>query len=72
MERNGLCVTSGLSFERSPEIEYILEISIASSSVRSGRIQDRDFARSVFPEPGGPSIKILCHPAAAISSALFA
>jgi hypothetical protein len=57
---------------RSHEIEYIFDISIASSKVRSGSIVAKDFARRVFPLPGGPSIKILCPPAAAISRALFA
>jgi hypothetical protein len=53
-------------------MEYIFEISIASSSVTSGSMVANDLARSVFPLPGGHSIRILCPPAAEISKALFA
>ena len=72
MALNGLSTISGLSLDRSPDIEYIFEISIASSSVRSGSIVAKDFASSVFPDHGGPSMRILCHQAAAISRARFA
>lgn len=38
----------------------------------AGRIPARAFASMVFPDPGGPCMRILCHQAAAISRALFA
>lgn len=72
MIRNGRSVTSGISFERSPATEYILESSICSSLSIDGSIPARAFASIVFPDPGGHCMRILCHHAAAIRSALFA
>ena len=72
MMRNGRSVTSGISFERSPATEYILESSICSSLSIDGRIPASAFASIVFPDPGGHCIRILCHHAAAMRSALFA
>ncbi len=40
-----------------------------SSRLISGRIEVRRLASIVFPEPGGPIIRMLCPPAAAISRA---
>lgn len=72
MVRNGRSVTIGKSLESSPLIEYTFDISKDSSSVRSGRIVESDFANRVFPLHGGPDIMMLCPPDAAISRALFA
>ena len=69
---NGLFLMIGFSWESIPVILYIFEISIDSSSVRSGRIVENALASIVFPLPGGPSMMMLCHPAAAISRARFA
>lgn len=65
-------VTIGISLVKSQEIEYIFEISIASSRVNSGSIVENAFASIVFQLHGGHSIKILCHHAAAISRARLA
>jgi hypothetical protein len=57
---------------KSHEILYILDTSIASSIVKSGKIPEKDLASIVFQLPGGQLIIILCPPADAISKALFA
>lgn len=70
--RNGLSSMSGLSLVRSHATEYILDISICSSSSISGSIPASALASIVLPLPGGHSRRILCPPAAAMRSALFA
>ena len=70
--RNGRSVMSGISFERSPATEYILESSICSSVSIEGRIPASAFASIVFPDPGGHCMRILCPPAAAMRRARFA
>ena len=54
-----------------PEMECILVVSIISSKVMSGNIDGTRLASILLPEPGGPMSRILCPPAAAISSARF-
>jgi hypothetical protein len=54
------------------EILYNFETSIASSIVKSGKIDAKALDNIVLPLQGGPSITILCPHAAAISNALFA
>lgn len=70
--RNGLSSIRGLSLVRSPATEYILDISICSSSSISGSIPARALASIVFPDHGGHSRRILCPPAAAMRRALLA
>ena len=67
--RNGRVIMSALSLGNRPAIENILVISKLSSRSNLGRIVGNVFARSVFPDPGGPIKSVLCPPAAAISSA---
>jgi hypothetical protein len=62
----------GFLIFKSHEILYIFDTSIASSIVKSGKILAKDLLSIVFQLPGGPSIIILCHHAAAISKALLA
>src|SRR3712207_9189686 len=49
-----------------------IETSSASDGVNSGKMPGRQAASSDLPAPGGPLIKRLCPPAAAISSARLA
>ena len=55
-----------------PRAKYPLEVcNSASCRVKSGKIPGSRRASMDFPEPGGPDIRILCPPAAAISKARF-
>lgn len=72
MVLNGLSNMSGLSLVSSPATEYILDISICSSSSMSGSIPASALASIVLPLPGGHSRRILCPPAADIRRALLA
>ena len=69
---NGRFDISGSSWDNNPQILYILVSSRASGNVKGGKIEGKHFAIRVFPEPGDPTISILCPPAAAISRAFFA
>ena len=57
---------------KTPAMLCILVTSKASLKVKSGNILGNAFESIVFPDPGGPIIRMLWPPAAAISSALFA
>lgn len=70
--RKGRQRTSPSSRRKSPATEWILEVSIASSSVKGGRMEGTRFESMVFPDPGGPTMITLCAPADAASSARFA
>ena len=67
--RNGRMETIGCSRLVSPATEYISVDCIISPRLISGSIPGRRFAIMDLPAPGGPTIRILCPPAAAISSA---
>ena len=74
--RKGRCTISALdipslSFLRAiiPETEYILVVSNASSKFSGGNIDGSRLAIILLPAPGGPTISILCPPAAATSIA---
>jgi hypothetical protein len=71
-ERNGRCVTSPCSASSTPATEWILVVSSASSKLSGARIDGSRLASMVFPEPGGPIIRMLWPPAAATSSARLA
>ena len=68
-ERNGRDFMREMSEPSMPAMEYIFVVSRLSSNVMSGSIDGMRFASILFPEPGGPIIRVLCPPAAAISSA---
>ena len=70
-ERKGRRVMRGRSGSVRPSTEWIWVTSRASSLVMSGRMEGRRLASMDLPEPGGPTIKILCPPAAAISKTRF-
>ncbi len=69
---NGLEVIIPSLLSNSPAMLCILVTSNASAKVKSGKIPEKHFASIVLPEPGGPIIKTLWPPAAAISNALLA
>lgn len=69
---NGRSVIIGTSLDKSHATEYILDNSICSSISISGRIHAIAFASMVLPLHGGHCMSILCPPAAAMRSALFA
>ncbi len=52
-----------------PQTEWISVVSIISSRLMSGRMETMRFASMLLPEPGGPTMRMLCPPAAATSSA---
>ena len=56
----------------SPLTECISVVSSISSRLMSGRMETIRFASMLLPEPGGPTMRTLCPPAAATSSALLA
>ena len=58
--------------EQPRDAVYFRDLDGFSSFVSSGRIEGIRRASIVFPEPGTPTIRTLCPPAAAISSARFA
>lgn len=62
----------GWFLDRSPATEYIFETSTISEKSILGRIVANALASIVFPDPGGPSMRILCPQAAAIVSARLA
>ena len=66
--RNGRWVGSA-PFARRPQALAIRSTSIASARLRGGRMDGRRRAASDLPAPGGPTIRRLWPPAAAISSA---
>ena len=70
--RNGGYAIYGVSSDKRPAILWIFVTSIDSSNESGGRIPGSARAKIVFPPPGGPVIKILCPPAAAMISARFA
>ena len=70
--RNGRVRQSPLRGASKPATLQIVEISIASSVVRGGKIPGSRRASIVFPPPGGPRRITLWFPAAAISSARLA
>ena len=47
--------------ESSPAIEAIIETSRSSCAVSAGRIEGRRWASIDLPEPGGPTISMVCH-----------
>ena len=55
----------------SPATEWISVDWIISSRLMSGRMVGSRFAIMDLPAPGGPTIRMLCPPAAAISKARF-
>ena len=69
---NGLDVTSETPSGSIPATEWSFVVPIASSKESGGSIVGIRFASILFPVPGEPIIRILCPPAAAISSARFA
>ena len=70
--RKGRSVRIGWSSGSVPATEWILVLSMASSKVRSGRMDGSRCASILFPEPGGPMSSALWNPAAAISNARLA
>ncbi len=70
--RKGRCATMPPPRGNAPATECILVTSSASSNVMSGRMEGMQRASMVLPEPGGPIIRRLCPPAAAISAARLA
>src|SRR5712691_10499748 len=70
--RNGRRATSDSPSGKTPATEWILVVSSASSRLILGRIVGSRRANIVFPDPGGPTIRMLCPPAAATSSARLA
>ena len=71
-ERNGRVRMSGTCFVIFPEMEYSFVVSMVSSQVISGRMEGSRLASILLPAPGGPIIRMLCPPAAAISNARLA
>ena len=67
--RNGRCAIIGCSRPVSPATEWISVHWIISSRLISGSMPGRRFAIIDLPAPGGPTMRILCPPAAAISKA---
>gem|GEM_PF-1872251 len=63
---------SGWLFDKDQITEYTWLTSSICSKVKGGRSDCKDLASIVFPDHGGPVIRILCIQAAAIVSALFA
>ena len=59
----------GFALPVSPATEWISVASIISSRLMSGRIEERRRAIIDLPEPGGPTQRMLCPPAAATSKA---
>src|SRR6266571_4919579 len=61
--RNGRRATSDSPSGRVPATEWIFVVSSASSRLILGKIVGRRRASIVFPEPGGPTMSMLCPPA---------
>src|SRR5213594_3627917 len=70
--RNGRRATSDSPTGSTPATEWIFVVSSASSRLIFGRMVGSRRASIVFPDPGGPIIRMLCPPAAATSSARLA
>ena len=67
--RNGRCSSIGCELSVNPATDQISVASSASFRVMSGRIDGSRRASMDLPAPGEPMSRILCPPAAAISSA---
>ena len=66
---NGRWAMMGLDLPVSPATEYISVHFSISSRVISGSMPGRRLLIMLLPAPGGPTSRILCPPAAAISMA---
>ena len=68
-ERNGRSSTTGCALLVRPATECISVVWSISARLMSGRMPTMRLASMLLPAPGGPTIRMLCPPAAATSSA---
>ena len=68
-ERKGRSSTTGLALLVSPATEWISVVCSISARLMSGSMEVMRLASMLLPAPGGPTMSMLCPPAAATSSA---